>query len=384
MPTSAATTRDATRVLFTPFDLAGLRLKNRLIMAPMGTCLDEDGHITDATIAYYRRRAEGGVGTITVEGVLVSADTEGPEPKISGPEYLPGLKRLVEALRPYDDHDRRAAHAPGPPGRARPDRRAVAGAAELARADPARADRARDRRHRRGLREGRRPGARGRVRLRRGPRRARLPAVELPFPARQPPLGFVRRLAREPRAVQPRGGARDHRDRRPGDAAGLAHQRRRRDARRADDRRGRRGLAVAGRDRRRGDQRLRRHLAHAARDARADVRPARAHGRVRGRRQARRERAGDRGRPARRSRARGEGRRRRRRRPGAARPRADRRARLAGEGRGGPLQRAAAVHRLQRLRRPGRPRRARPLLREPGGRARARVGGRADRPPRAA
>jgi len=102
MPTSAATTRDATRVLFTPFDLAGLRLKNRLIMAPMGTCLDEDGHITDATIAYYRRRAEGGVGTITVEGVLVSAETEGPEPKLSGPEYLPGLKRLVGELRQFD------------------------------------------------------------------------------------------------------------------------------------------------------------------------------------------------------------------------------------------------------------------------------------------
>jgi 2,4-dienoyl-CoA reductase (NADPH2) len=102
MPTSAVTTRDATRVLFTPLDLAGLRLKNRLIMAPMGTCLDEGGHITDATIAYYRRRAEGGVGTITVEGMLVSSETVGPEPKISGPEYLPGLKRLVAALREYD------------------------------------------------------------------------------------------------------------------------------------------------------------------------------------------------------------------------------------------------------------------------------------------
>src|SRR3954464_6298993 len=99
MPTSAASTRDATRVLFTPFDLAGLRLKNRLVMAPMGTCLDRDGQITDATIAYYRRRAEGGVGTITVEGCLVSADTQGPEPKISGPEYLAGLRRLVDALR---------------------------------------------------------------------------------------------------------------------------------------------------------------------------------------------------------------------------------------------------------------------------------------------
>ena len=52
-------------------------------MAPMGTCLDEGGHITDDTIAYYRRRAEGGVGTITVEGCLVSAETVGPEPKIA-------------------------------------------------------------------------------------------------------------------------------------------------------------------------------------------------------------------------------------------------------------------------------------------------------------
>lgn len=91
-----------TDVLFEPVALGPLRLKNRLVMAPMGTCLDESGHITDATIAYYRRRAEGGVGTITVEGCLVSADTVGPEPRISGPEYLPGLRRLVDALRPYD------------------------------------------------------------------------------------------------------------------------------------------------------------------------------------------------------------------------------------------------------------------------------------------
>ena len=96
------TTAPATQVLFEPFALGPLRLRNRLIMAPMGTCLDEGGHITDATIAYYRRRAEGGVGTITVEGCLVSPGTLGPEPHISGPEYLPGLKRLVDALRPYD------------------------------------------------------------------------------------------------------------------------------------------------------------------------------------------------------------------------------------------------------------------------------------------
>ena len=118
MPTSAATTRDATRVLFTPFDLAGLRLRNRLIMAPMGTCLDEGGHITDATIAYYRRRAEGGVGTITVEGVPgLRRHRRARSRRSAAREYLPGLKRLVEALRAVRRHRRRAADAPGPPGR---------------------------------------------------------------------------------------------------------------------------------------------------------------------------------------------------------------------------------------------------------------------------
>jgi 2,4-dienoyl-CoA reductase (NADPH2) len=90
------------QALFEPVRLGPLQLRNRLVMAPMGTCLDQSGHITDEAIAYYRRRAEGGVGTITVEGCLVSAETIGPEPKISGPEYLPGLRRLVEALKGYD------------------------------------------------------------------------------------------------------------------------------------------------------------------------------------------------------------------------------------------------------------------------------------------
>lgn len=102
MKTTAPLTEASQQALFEPFRLGRLRLKNRLVMAPMGTCLDEGGHITDATIAYYRRRAEGGVGTIVVEGCLVSADTVGPEPRISGPEYLPGLRRLVQELKAFD------------------------------------------------------------------------------------------------------------------------------------------------------------------------------------------------------------------------------------------------------------------------------------------
>jgi 2,4-dienoyl-CoA reductase-like NADH-dependent reductase (Old Yellow Enzyme family)/thioredoxin reductase len=86
-----------------PFELAGLHLPNRIVMPAMGTGLPEhDGTCNDATIAYYRRRAEGGVGMITLEASLVSPDAYGvgPELRLHGEEFVPGLRRLVEALRP--------------------------------------------------------------------------------------------------------------------------------------------------------------------------------------------------------------------------------------------------------------------------------------------
>ena len=83
-------------------------------MPAMGTGLPEhDGTCNDATIAYYRRRAEGGVGMITIEASLVSPDAYGvgPELRLHGEEYIPGLRRLVEALRPVRDPDRDPALA---------------------------------------------------------------------------------------------------------------------------------------------------------------------------------------------------------------------------------------------------------------------------------
>lgn len=85
--------------LFTPLEVAGVHLRNRIVMAPMGTGLERDGHITDAVVAYYRRRAAGGVGAVTVEALLVDPATRGPEPHIHSRAYLPGLARLAEAIR---------------------------------------------------------------------------------------------------------------------------------------------------------------------------------------------------------------------------------------------------------------------------------------------
>jgi len=97
-------TTTTTDLLFSPLELAGLHLPNRIVMPAMGTGLPEhDGTCNDATIAYYRRRAEGGVGMITIEASLVSPDAYGvgPELRLHGEEFVPGLRRLVEALRPY-------------------------------------------------------------------------------------------------------------------------------------------------------------------------------------------------------------------------------------------------------------------------------------------
>src|ERR1700710_977460 len=85
--------------LLQPLTIGSLRLKNRIVMPPMGTGLDDAGTMNDAVIAYHRRRAEGGAGVITIEALLVDPETRGPEPKIFDDAFLPGLKRTAEACR---------------------------------------------------------------------------------------------------------------------------------------------------------------------------------------------------------------------------------------------------------------------------------------------
>jgi 2,4-dienoyl-CoA reductase (NADPH2) len=89
-------------LLFEPLEIAGIRLPNRLVMPPMGTGLpDHEGFVTDETIAYYRRRAQGGIGLISIEASLVSPDAYGvgPELRLHEEKYVPGLRRLAEAVQ---------------------------------------------------------------------------------------------------------------------------------------------------------------------------------------------------------------------------------------------------------------------------------------------
>ncbi len=68
--------------LFTPFTAGALSLKNRIVMAPM-TRSFSPGHAPGADVAaYYRRRAEGGVGLILSEGVSPNAVTATGTPNV--------------------------------------------------------------------------------------------------------------------------------------------------------------------------------------------------------------------------------------------------------------------------------------------------------------
>ena len=87
--------------LFTPKRIGAVEIPNRIVMPAMTTRLAEpDGAVSEATIAYFGARAEGGVGLITVE--MASPERAGRhrfrELGIYDDRFLPGLERLTAAL----------------------------------------------------------------------------------------------------------------------------------------------------------------------------------------------------------------------------------------------------------------------------------------------
>src|ERR671927_716394 len=88
-------------ILLTPARIGPAEIPNRIVMPPMTTRgSDEEGNVTDQTIAYYMARVRGGVGLITVE--MASPEKAGRhrrrEVGIYDDRFLPGLTRLVDQI----------------------------------------------------------------------------------------------------------------------------------------------------------------------------------------------------------------------------------------------------------------------------------------------
>lgn len=87
--------------LFAPFTINQLTLANRVVMAPM-TRSSSPGGVPGADVAaYYRRRAEGGVGLIVTEGTWIPHPGAGFNPRVPrlhGEDALAGWRRVIEEV----------------------------------------------------------------------------------------------------------------------------------------------------------------------------------------------------------------------------------------------------------------------------------------------
>jgi 2,4-dienoyl-CoA reductase-like NADH-dependent reductase (Old Yellow Enzyme family) len=91
----------STEALFRPFQLKGLTLQNRIVMAPMTRSHSPQGVPGADVAAYYRRRAEGGVALIITEGTYVDHLAAGFDPNVPrfyGEPALAAWRRVVEQV----------------------------------------------------------------------------------------------------------------------------------------------------------------------------------------------------------------------------------------------------------------------------------------------
>lgn len=87
-----------TSILFRPFSLKSLNIKNRIVMAPMTRSFSPNGVPGENVAAYYRKRATGEVGLILSEGTVIdrpSSSNDANVPHFYGEQSLAGWQNVI-------------------------------------------------------------------------------------------------------------------------------------------------------------------------------------------------------------------------------------------------------------------------------------------------
>ncbi|MBW2308329.1 MAG: FAD-dependent oxidoreductase [Deltaproteobacteria bacterium] len=93
--------------LLTPINVGNITLKNRMVMPAMATNFGNvDGSVSQRLIEYYRARARGGVGLITVEFTAIAFNGRFTrnQLRIDHDRFVEGLSRLVDAIHKDGAH----------------------------------------------------------------------------------------------------------------------------------------------------------------------------------------------------------------------------------------------------------------------------------------
>ena len=101
MSTPDRTAAGSNQILFTPYRGGNVSLPNRLVMAPMTRERAPGGLLGDESIAYYKRRAEAGMGLIITEGTWINhpvASHRKSAPRFYGEDALAQWRRVADAV----------------------------------------------------------------------------------------------------------------------------------------------------------------------------------------------------------------------------------------------------------------------------------------------
>ena len=96
-----ASSSPTVEALFEPFSGAGFELANRIVMAPMTRGFSPGGVPGPDVAAYYKRRAENGVGLIVTEGTVINhpaAAADRDVPHFYGEKALQGWAEVVKSV----------------------------------------------------------------------------------------------------------------------------------------------------------------------------------------------------------------------------------------------------------------------------------------------
>ncbi len=93
--------------IFQPGKMGKMETKNRIKYASTETNFNtRDGFVTDREVAYMRAQAKGGAGIVTTQGAYTDPSGEGKGyvgmMGIWDDKYIPGLKRIADAIHEYD------------------------------------------------------------------------------------------------------------------------------------------------------------------------------------------------------------------------------------------------------------------------------------------
>ncbi len=98
----------AASLLFSPLKIGPVTIKQRSwIPAMVPWRATEEGFVTDNVIDWYARFARGRPGAIVVEATGIRDVPSGPLMRIGHERYIPGLRRLVDAVRDASDGETR-------------------------------------------------------------------------------------------------------------------------------------------------------------------------------------------------------------------------------------------------------------------------------------